>query len=322
VVPSETTGPDGPDDAEADTDSDGPDGPDEPEESDESDDRSDFYRSIARSKHAQLTFDGELRCTHCGQVFEGANSPSPVHGHLPHCRHYDAEQSRFEFGGNSETPSDPDSDDAADGEDGTTGTAEPTGIPETTATADTSTADSDLGKGTGSGTPNGRLQGLRYVAVRICQAVKPGSGPAVADGEDMDGTGSTRPSVRSSAGLPDVIGRLQQYWNDRNERLAFAVGVVMVGIAACGGASFEFVIGLAVVAFGIEGVRDIEGARERLNQTGLFGLSPREQKGLIRTKPYQFIAGAAIGFVVTDLDLLTYVGLDTCRLLSAIGPLA
>jgi hypothetical protein len=119
-----------------------------------------------------------------------------------------------------------------------------------------------------------------------------------------------------------VFGRLQQSWNDRNERLAFGVGVVMVGIAACGGASFEFVIGLAVVAFGIEGVRDIEGARERLNQTGLFGLSPREQKGLIRTKPYQYVVGSMIGFAATEFDLLSYAGLDACRLLSAIGPLA
>jgi len=316
VAPSETTGPDGPDDAEADTDSDGPDEPDEPEESDDSDDRSDFYRSIARSQHATLTFEEHPQCAYCGREFPDARSPSPVHGHLPHCRHYDAEQSPFEFGRRSETPSEPDYDDAVDDGDRDTGTAEPTG------TADTSTADSDPGTGTGSGTPNGRLQGLRYVAVRVCQAVKPGGEAAVADGEDTDGTGSTRPSVRSSAGLPDVIGRLQQYWDDRNERLAFAVGVVMVGIAACGGASFEFVIGLAVVAFGIEGVRDIEGARERLNQTGLFGLSPREQKGLIRTKPYQFIAGATIGFAVTEFDLLSYVGLNACRLLSAIGPLA
>jgi hypothetical protein len=127
--------------------------------------------------------------------------------------------------------------------------------------------------------------------------------------------------ARASAGLPDLLGRLQRSWNDRNERLAFGVGVVMVGIAACGGASFDLVIGLAVLAFGFEGVRDIEGARERLNQTGLFGLSTREQKGLIRTKPYQFVVGAAISFVVTDLDLLAYVGLDACRLLSAIGPL-
>jgi hypothetical protein len=277
-------------------------------------DRTDLARRVSDSRHASIGWDGEVQCAHCGRSLPDAETIQAVHGHLSSCPDYGA----FESSGF--VPASSKRDDERTVHYGNTLS------PVVTTDERRSSEDEDnppaikrLCDG---------LVGLLSFGSSDTDRSNPSERDAwiqdsTAEGRTTGGTagGSTDPD-RSIGRLPDdALRKVRSLWDDRNERIAFALGAFLIGVAACDEQFRMVVLGVGLLYLGADATKETRLASDRLATIPFLDLTPTESVSIIRSQALQFAVGAALGFAVTSTDVLQTLGVNTCRLIR-IGALA